>query len=96
VTHGTALALLLVLFNQGSALSLSIMAITLFTRMAVIRQVGIQRLSDRLLLRYFWLVPLRDVFGFVVWCLGQVGETVEWRGRTYALTNDGKMAPANP
>jgi ceramide glucosyltransferase len=94
VTHGTALAVLLMLFTQGSALSLSILAITLFTRMAMIRQVGIQRFSDRLLRRYFWLVPLRDLFGFVVWCLGQVGKTVEWRGRTFTLTRDGKMTPS--
>jgi ceramide glucosyltransferase len=91
VTHGTALALLLVLVSQGSALSLSILAIVLLTRMAMTRQVGIRRLGDRLLRRYLWLVPLRDVFGFVVWCLGQVGNTVEWRGKTYALRNDGKM-----
>jgi len=95
VTHGTALALLLVVASQGSALSLSILALTLLARMTMICQVGIQRLGDRLLRQYLWLVPLRDVLGFLVWCLGQVGKTIEWRGKTFTLMNDGKMASTN-
>jgi ceramide glucosyltransferase len=93
ITHGTALAVLLVLLSQGSVSSLSILAVTLLTRMAVIRQVGIEKLSDRLLRRYFWVVPLRDLFSLVIWCLGQAGKTVEWRGKTYILTKGGKMMP---
>lgn len=96
MTHGTVLALLLVVASQGSALSFSILAIMLLTRMAMACQVGIRGLGDRLLRQYLWLVPLRDVLGFLVWCLGQVGKTVEWRGKTFTLINDGKMASTNP
>jgi ceramide glucosyltransferase len=38
-------------------------------------------------------VPLRDLFGFAVWCGGLVGDTVEWRGLRFRLTRDGKIHP---
>ncbi len=92
VTHGTVLATLLAVAGKGSALSLSILAITLCARMTMAYAVAIRRLGDKLLRQAFWLLPLRDLFGFVFWLLGQTGKTVSWRGRTYRLIDDGKMA----
>jgi ceramide glucosyltransferase len=94
VTHGTVLALLLVLISQGSIHSLSILSLTLLVRISMVCLVGVRRFGDRVLLRNLWLVPFRDILGFLFWCLGQIGKTVEWRGKTFRLTNDGKMAPA--
>jgi ceramide glucosyltransferase len=37
------------------------------------------------------LVPLRDLFGFAVWCGGLAGSTVQWRGLRFHLTRDGKI-----
>ncbi len=91
VTHGTVLALLLVLASQGSTLSLSLLAMTLGAQMAMNRRVAIARLGDNLLRQHFWLAPLRDLLGFLFWCLGQTGKNVEWRGRTFKLVDDGKM-----
>jgi ceramide glucosyltransferase len=91
VTHGTALALLLVIASWGSAMSLAILTATLLSRLAVVYSVAIRRLGDNLLLRNLWLVPARDLLGFLLWCLGQVGKTVEWRERVFKLTDDGKM-----
>jgi ceramide glucosyltransferase len=91
VTHGTTLALLLVLVSQGSASSLAMFAVTLLTRLTVIYSIAIRGLGDRLVRENLWLVPLRDVLGFLLWCLGQVGKTIEWRERTFRLTDDGKM-----
>jgi ceramide glucosyltransferase len=36
-------------------------------------------------------VPLRDLFGFAVWCGGMVGNTVEWRGLRFHLQRDGRI-----
>jgi ceramide glucosyltransferase len=93
ITHGTALALLLVLAGHGSVLSLTIAAATLMARLAVIYAVSIRGLRDTPLLRNLWLLPLRDVLGFIFWCLGQAGKTVDWRGKAFKLTNEGKMTP---
>ena len=91
VTHGTTLALLLAVVSQGSALSMVILGVTLLTRLTVIYSIAIRKLGDRLVRENLWLVPLRDLLGFLIWCLGQVGKTVEWRERIFKLTDDGKM-----
>ncbi len=91
VTHGTVLAILLALASQGSALSLAILALTMVTRLAMNYTVAIRRLGDHLLRQHFWLAPLRDLLSFLIWWLGQMGKTVEWRGRTFKLIEDGKM-----
>ncbi len=38
-------------------------------------------------------VPLRDLFGFAVWCGGMFGNTVEWRGIRFRLKRDGRIEP---
>lgn len=37
------------------------------------------------------LVPLRDLFGFAVWCGSLAGGSVEWRGQRFQLTRDGRI-----
>ena len=91
ITHGTALALLLVLASHGSPMSLALLAAMLLCRLAVVYTVAIRRLGDNLMLRSLWLLPLRDLLGFGFWCLGQVGKTVVWRGKTFKLVRGGKM-----
>lgn len=41
-----------------------------------------------------WLAPLWDVWAFVVWVAGWVGDTVEWRGVRYRLAKDGRLERA--
>jgi ceramide glucosyltransferase len=48
-------------------------------------------LRDREAARYWFLIPLRDLWGFAVWLAGLAGSTVEWRGETLRLTRDGRI-----
>ena len=48
-------------------------------------------LEDRQVWRWFWLLPLRDLFGFAVWLGGCFGTTVYWRGRKLRLRADGRI-----
>lgn len=48
-------------------------------------------LQDRSVWRWFWLMPLRDLFGFAVWAGGCFGSTVYWRGRKLHLRSDGRI-----
>lgn len=38
-----------------------------------------------------WLVPLRDLFGAVIWALAFVGNEITWRGRRYRIQPGGKL-----
>ena len=53
--------------------------------------VGAAILKDPDVLRDFWLIPLRDLFGFAVWAGGIFGTTVHWRDRELRLRPDGKI-----
>ena len=39
----------------------------------------------------FWLIPVRDLFGFAVWVCGLFGRQVEWRDQQLKLRADGSI-----
>ena len=91
LTYGTALALVNVVVDRASAFSLMLFASTLVIRLTMGWMIGVHWLGDRILKKYFWLVPVRDLLSFLIWCLSWVGKRVEWRGRLFEVARDGKM-----
>jgi ceramide glucosyltransferase len=91
LTYGTALALLNVSFDLASAFSLILLAITLALRLTMGWLIGVHWLHDKTLKKYFWIVPVRDLLSFVIWCFSWVGRRVEWRGQVFEVERDGKM-----
>jgi ceramide glucosyltransferase len=88
VTHATLWALVALASGAWWAA-----AAALGLRMIAGIWIGAGVLQDRNTLRYFWMIPLRDLFGFAVWIAGLFGDTVVWRGQTLRLRRDGKIAP---
>jgi ceramide glucosyltransferase len=93
LTFGTPLALLNVMVAHGSAKSLVLLATTLAMRLFMGWLVGIRCLGDEVLLRNFWLLPVRDILSFLIWCLSLVGRKIEWRGKLFEIARDGTMIP---
>lgn len=91
LTYGTALALLTVAADRASSVSLLLLAATLVIRLVMGWLIGVHWLEDKVLKKYFWLLPVRDVLSFLIWCSSWVGRTVEWRGRLFEVERDGKM-----
>jgi len=48
-------------------------------------------IRDPDVLRLWWLVPFRDLFGFTVWITGLFGDRVMWRGRELRLDREGRV-----
>jgi ceramide glucosyltransferase len=48
-------------------------------------------LLDRDSARFWFLIPIRDLWGFAVWLAGLAGSAVEWRGQKLQLTRDGRI-----
>ena len=48
-------------------------------------------LGDWPSVRCWWLIPLRDLFGFAVWFAGLFGMSVQWRRHRLRLQSDGKI-----
>jgi len=86
VTHATLWALVALAAGQWWAAALA-----LGLRMVAGVVVGVGVLHDRRVAKDFWLMPLRDLFGFAVWLAGLFGHTVQWRDRVLRLHPDGRI-----
>jgi len=85
VTHATVWALVAFAAGQWPA-----GVVALAIRIAAGLAAG-SILHDRAVSRLCWMMPLRDLFGFAVWCGGLFGNQVQWRGRRLKLRRDGKI-----
>jgi ceramide glucosyltransferase len=90
VTHATLWSLLAFAFGQWWA-----GAAALAVRMAAGIAVASGILRYRPIARDWWMIPLRDLFGFAVWLAGLSGSGVYWRGRRLTLHPDGRLLPSD-
>ena len=58
------------------------LVVTIFSRRYV---------QDRLLPRYLWLLPVRDLLAFATWALAFLGNRVRWRGHLFRLRPGGAI-----
>jgi ceramide glucosyltransferase len=93
-THGLAWALVNVLASGLSPLSLWLLGLSFFLRLAQAMTVGAAVLGDHEVLPNLWLLPLRDVIAMFLWATGLSGDTIVWRGERFTL-KAGKLQKAN-
>jgi ceramide glucosyltransferase len=92
-TYGLAWALLNVLASGLSPVSLWLLGLSFFLRLAQAMTVGAAVLGDHGVLPSLWLIPIRDVVAMGLWVAGFAGDTILWRGERFALKN-GKLVKA--
>jgi ceramide glucosyltransferase len=93
-THGLAWALLNVFASGLSPLSLWLLGLSFFLRLAQAMTVGAAVLGDHDVLPNLWLLPLRDVIAMLLWAIGFSGDSIVWRGERFTL-KAGKLQKAN-
>ncbi len=96
ITYGTCLSLIFLMVNQGSLIGWSVLGFTLTLRLFLAWLVGIYYFKDPVVKQGFWLIFLRDIFGFIMWFYGLFNNTVIWRGETFYLLKGGEMIKLNP
>jgi len=89
-TFGILWAFLAAVASGGALWAYSALALTLSLRLAVAWVVGWHVVKDRQVLKYAWLIPLRDLVAAAVWLASLGGHTVTWRGDRFRL-RDGKL-----
>ncbi|MGB8985786.1 MAG: bacteriohopanetetrol glucosamine biosynthesis glycosyltransferase HpnI [Candidatus Sulfotelmatobacter sp.] len=89
-TFGMLWALFAVSAGGTKLWSWALLVSTLFLRFAVATVVGGKVLRDRQVLKYWWLIPVRDLIAVGVWIASLGGHTVGWRGESFTLKN-GKL-----
>jgi len=90
-TYGTITSLLFLIATDGSVLGWVVLVITWLARLAMGWVVGVRCLDDLVAKQFLWLVPLRDLISFAIWCYSFWGNGVEWRGQRFKLTKGGKL-----
>jgi ceramide glucosyltransferase len=65
----------------------------LVTRVLLAAALQERLTQERGALRYWWLVPAKDFLQTALWAASFLGRTVEWGGRIFRLTRDGRMIP---
>jgi len=93
-THGFALAALNALASGLSPLSLWLLGMSFFLRLALAMTVGTQVLGDHQVLPSLPWLPSRDVVALGVWVAGFAGNTIIWRGERFVL-KDGRLLSAD-
>jgi ceramide glucosyltransferase len=94
-TFGIMWSLLALAASRAALWACGALSITLFLRLAVALFVGRGVLRDHQILKYTWLIPLRDLIATVVWVVSLSGHTVTWRGQRFWLKG-GKLSRIVP
>jgi ceramide glucosyltransferase len=84
-THGLGWAVLNAVASGASPLSLWLLGLSFFLRLALAVTVGGEVLGDRQVLPWLWLLPLRDLVAMGLWAAGFAGNTIVWRGERFTL-----------
>jgi ceramide glucosyltransferase len=82
-TQGLPLALLAAVFAPSAAWAVALMVGYLALRGASAWIVGVWGMRDGLLRRKMELLPLRDLFAFVIWVVSFFPQRIHWRGREF-------------
>src|ERR1035438_4765875 len=82
-TFGMLWALVAVAASAGSLWSWTGLAFVLSLRLTVAFVVGWRVLRSHDVLRYAWLIPLRDLIAVAVWIISLGGHTFTWRGERF-------------
>ncbi|MEB3336334.1 MAG: bacteriohopanetetrol glucosamine biosynthesis glycosyltransferase HpnI [Leptolyngbyaceae bacterium] len=92
-TYGTATSLGFLLATHGSGFGWVGLGLTWFTRLLMAWVIGVMKLRDTTAKRFLWIVPLRDLISFGIWCYCFASNTIQWRGQQMRLTKAGKLVP---
>ncbi len=94
LTYGTVLSLGYSIASGFSAPSLVLLGIAMVLRLFAGLLIGGLWLKDPIVRTHFWLLPLRDLLGFLLWLISMFGCKVEWRGEVFELQQGGVITPS--
>ncbi|PSB16776.1 glycosyl transferase [Phormidesmis priestleyi ULC007] len=90
-TYGTVASLWFLLITAGSLFGWIILIITWTMRLAMAWFIGVKSIRDPVAEKLLWLMPLRDLISFALWCYGFIGNTIKWRDHQFKLTRKGEL-----
>jgi ceramide glucosyltransferase len=95
-SHGTVFSLAFFCLSKASITGWEVLGVMWTMRILMGWIVGVKGLEDRVATRFLWLIPLRDLLSFGLWCYGFMGDRIVWRGKQFRLVSGGKLVPLQP
>jgi ceramide glucosyltransferase len=92
-SHGTVFSLAFFCLSKASSLGWEVLGIMWTARILMGWIVGVKGLEDNVAARFLWLIPVRDLLSFGLWCYGFMGDHIVWRGKQFRLVSGGKLVP---
>ncbi|PMB01326.1 glycosyl transferase [Fischerella thermalis CCMEE 5198] len=90
--YGTVYCIPLLLLSGFAGWAVAICLTTIIIRYMQVL-VSIFSMNCPKLLRWLWIIPLRDSLSFIVWVMGAFGQRIYWRGRYLRVEGDGVISP---
>ena len=94
LTYGITLpglAVLVALTTGPLPWSLAAISLLYLFRFTVATLFSRTLVRDRLLPKWSWLLPLRDLLASVTWLSAFLGNSVRWRGERFRISGDGRL-----
>jgi ceramide glucosyltransferase len=92
-SHGTVFSLAFFCLSRASSMGWEVLGAMWTVRILMGWIVGVKGLEDAVAARFLWLIPLRDLLSFGLWCYGFMGDRIVWRGKQFRLVRGGKLVP---
>jgi ceramide glucosyltransferase len=91
VTKGTALAALFLMASGFSPAGWALLSVDLALRISL--AVWLQRHYVKApgTLKYYWLLPARDIASALIWFFSFTGSTISWKGESFNIDREGRM-----
>ena len=94
LTFGIPFALLAWIIRPYSHLGQAVLAMTLAARLLAAWASGVLVCRDRVIRKFFWLLPVRDLMALGIWIASFLGTHVVWREERFKIEAGGKIRPA--
>jgi ceramide glucosyltransferase len=92
ITHIFPFALLLLILQGPTVLALSVLGAVLALRLCLAVVIYKKVIRFKNWLTWLPLLPIKDLLSFGIWAWSFAGNRVIWRGRTFKLMKDGRIA----
>lgn len=95
LTFSTPLAVILALVTGFAPIAWLSLIVSLLLRWLVAWLVT-GYTSNQAIRRWLILLPIRDMLTALIWCLGEVGRHIVWRGEEFVVRPDGRLELPSP
>ena len=91
LTKGTAIAALFLLASGFSPAGWAVLGADLTLRNSLAVWLESKHIKAPGALRYYWLLPFRDIAGALTWALSFTGSSVRWKGESFEIKREGRI-----